>query len=592
MKKLLTVLMFAVFLLSTCTVFALTGVEAENATYDLNDYFSSRDLSGTWDAAAAVAIDLSHESDVTITEAGVYVLSGETRGTVTVSVGDSDKVQLVLKSVDITAEGSAAIYVENADKVFITLAEGSENTLTIPSFDPSGEIDAAIFAKDDITLNGSGSLTIVSANHGIVGKDDLKITGGTYSITAEGRGIDANDSVRIADGNFTIVSGKDGIRAKNEENADKGYVLIAGGTFDIIAGGGSVNGEVHTESMMMGFRGGWNNSQTVGGTDTGSAKAIKASGRMIILDGAITVDAADDAFHTDGDLTVNGGTLTARSGDDGMHADNTLTINAGSVTISQSYEGIEATAIVINGGDISVTSSDDGLNSSGGSDQSGFWRNDMFASDGSSITINGGNIYVNAQGDGIDSNGDLYVNGGYIVVSGPTSSGNGALDYNGNAVITGGTVIAAGATGMAENFGSASTQASILVNLSGSADTITVSDANGSELFSGTVEKAYQCVVISSPDLAVGQTYTVANSTGSTQITPSSIISGSGSGMGNFGGGFGGGRNGRGNQQQAPDGNQQSPDGQQLPNDLFMPGGQMPGGQTPGGWERHGGGRR
>ena len=596
MKKLLTILMFSVFLLSTCTVFALTGVEAEETAYNLSDYFSNRDLSGAWDAGEATAIDLNNQNGILITEAGAYVLSGEMRGTVTVSAGDSDKVQLVLNGVDITGENTAAIYVENADKVFITLAEGSQNTLTVSSFDGSSEIDAVIFAKDDITLNGTGSLTIVSANHGIVGKDDLKIAGGTYLITAEGRGIDANDSVRIADGNFTIVSGKDGIRAKNSENSEKGYVLIAGGTFEITAGGGSANGETHTENMMMGFRGSWN-GQVSASTDTASTKGVKASGQLIILDGNIAIDAADDAFHTDGNLTVNGGTLNAKSGDDGMHADSTLTINAGNITISQSYEGIEAAAIVINGGDISVTSSDDGLNSAGGSDQSGFWRNDMFSSDGSSITINGGSLYVNAQGDGIDSNGDLYVNGGFIVVSGPTSSGNGALDYNGSAVITGGTVIAAGASGMAENFGSSSTQVAILVNLSGSADTITVSGADGSALFSGTVEKAYQCVVISSPDLSIGETYTVSNASTSTQVTPSSTISGSGSGMGGFGGGFNGGfggRDGRGNwgdNRQAPD-DQQAPDSQQIPNDLFNPGGQMPGGQMPGGWGQHGGGRR
>ena len=607
MKKLLTILMLAVFTLSTCTVFALTDVQAESAAYDLSDYFSKRDLSGDWDASEAVYLDLNGQSGISITEAGTYVLSGAMNGTVTVNAGDSDKVQLVLNNVNITAENGAALYIENADKTFITLAEGSENTLTMASYDGSNEIDAAIFSRDDITLNGSGTLTIVSANHGIVGKDDLKITGGVYRITAEGRGIDANDSVRIADGDFTISSGKDGIRAKNEEDTSKGYVLIAGGSFDITAGGGAANGETHTQDMMMGFRGGWNNSQTAS-QDTASTKGIKASGQLILLSGDIAIDAADDALHTDGDLTINGDTLNMRSGDDGMHADNTLTINGGDIAISQSYEGIEATAIVINGGNISVVSSDDGVNYSGGNDQSGFWRNDMFASDGSCITVNGGSLYVNAQGDGIDSNGDLYVNGGTIVVSGPTNSGNGALDYNGSAVITGGTVIAAGASGMAENFGSSSTQVAIMVNLSGSADTITVSDANGSALFSGTVEKTYQCVVISSPDLAVGQTYSVSNASGSTQVTPSSTVSGSGSGWGGFGGGFGGGRNnrnGQGGQQQSPDG-LQTPDDQQIPNDLYapggqmpdgqmpggqMPGGQMPGGQMPGGGH-HGGGRR
>ena len=592
MKKLLTILVFAVFLLSTCTVFALTDSRAESA-YDLSEHFTNRDLSGDWDATKAIYLDLNNQSEVSITEEGTYVLSGSMQGSVTVNADDSAKVQLVLNGASITADGTAAIYVAQADKVFITLADGTQNTLTSTAFSEGDSIDAVIFSKDDITLNGSGTLIIVSADNGIVGKDDLKITGGTYVITAEGRGIDANDSVRIADGSFTITAGKDGIRAKNDEDTSKGYVLIAGGSFDITAGGGAENGETHTEQMMMGFRGNWSNGQTsTASSDTASTKGVKASGNLIILGGSFNIDASDDAFHTDSDLTVNGGTITAQSGDDGMHANNTLTINDGVITISQSYEGLEGTAIVLNGGDIRVTASDDGINSAGGNDQSGFWRNDMFASDGSCITINGGNIYVNAQGDGIDSNGDLAVNGGTTVVSGPTNSGNGALDYNGSGVITGGTVIAAGASGMVQGFSNGSTQVSILVSLNGSAGNITVTDATGNTLLSGTVEKNYQCVVISSPDLAIGQTYTVSGGSASTQVTPSSTVSGSSGMTGGFGGGMrqGGGKGGWGNQQ-APDNGQQMPgNSQQIPNDLYVPGSQAPNGQQmPGGFGGHGG---
>ena len=536
MKKLLTILLIAAMMLSTCTVFALTDASAETASVDISEYFSKRDLSGEWDENKAVYVDLNGQSGLDITEAGTYVLSGSMNGTVTVSAGDSDKVQLVLNGVDITAAYAAAICVENADKTFITLAEGSENRLTVSALDEAAEIDAAIFSRDDITLNGSGSLTIVSAGHGIVGKDDLKITGGTYNITAEGRGIDANDSVRIAGGDITVVSEKDAIRAKSDES-DKGYLLITGGVFSLTVGGGADNGETHTDDMMRSFRGGW--GQTVTADDgAASGKGLKASGKIIILDGDITVDAADDALHADGDLTVYGGTLRVRSGDDGLHAGSALTVNGGVIAVSQSYEGLEAAAVTINGGDISVTASDDGVNSSGGNDQSGYWRNDMFASDGSSITVNGGTLYINAQGDGIDSNGDLYVNGGAIVVSGPTNSGNGALDYNGSAVITGGTVIAAGAAGMAENFGSSSTQVTFMTSLNGSAGTIVVSDAAGNALLSGTVEKSFQCLVVSSPDLKVGETYTVSCGGSSVQVTPSAVVSGGGTGMGGFGGGW------------------------------------------------------
>lgn len=546
-KALISILLAFTLILSGCSVYAEDTAGAQTAL-NASDYFSDRDLSGAWDESKAQQIVLNGES-VTITEAGVYVLSGTiSNGSVTVNAGSEDKVQLVLNNVSITSAQSAAIYVENADKTFITLAAGSQNTLTSLAFDESSDIDAVIFSRDDLVLNGSGSLTITSAGHGIVGKDDLKITGGAYVITAEGRGIDANDSIRIYDGDITVTAGKDAIRAKHDD-ADKGYIVILGGTFHLTAGGGAKNGAAHTDNMMGFGRGGWNYS-AVSTADTASTKGVKASGDLLIAGGSFTVDAADDAFHTDSDLTVYDGVIYAATGDDGMHANSALTVYGGQITIAQSYEGIEAQRITIAGGNVSVKSSDDGLNAAGGNDSSGFGWYDMFSSDGvSSIVISGGTLYVNAEGDGIDSNGDLAVSDGVIVVSGPTNSGNGALDYNGTATITGGTVIAAGAAGMAENFGASSTQASVLVSLSGGAGTITVKDSQGNVILSGTVEKNYSTVVISSPDLTVGQTYTVSGSSGSAQMTVTSATGGSGYGQGggwmNNNGGFpGGGWNG------------------------------------------------
>ena len=510
----------------------------ETASFSVDDSFTKRDLSGKWKESEAKTIALS--SSVTITEAGVYVLTGTLAdGTVTVNAGKDDNVQLVLNGVSITASQSAAILVENAHKVFITLAEGTENTLTSTGFDENSDVDAAIFARDDIVFNVTGSLTVTSLKHGILGKDDVKFASGTYAITAQGRGVDAKDGVAIADGSFTIVSQKDAIRSRNKDEAEEGYVLIFGGEFDLTVGGGSANGAVHTDSMFTG-RGGWNTSSA--NADTDSMKGIKASGALTILGGSLTIDAADDALHSDTDVIIYGGNLTIQTGDDALHADSELTINGGDIAILKSYEGLEAAAITVNGGNVSLTSSDDGMNSSGGNDSSGFGWNDMFANDGSSITINGGNVHVNASGDGIDSNGDLIVNGGTLVVSGPTNSANGALDANGSLTVTGGTVIAAGAVGMAETFGASSTQVSFLTNLSGAAGSeITVTDGSGKVILSGTVEKNFSCVVISSPDLKVGETYTVSAGSGSGSVTVSSVSSG---GAGGFGG-SGGGRSGR-----------------------------------------------
>lgn len=169
---------------------------------------------------------------LTITRAGVYVLSGTIAdGCITVTVDSSAKVQLVLNGLSVTCANGPCLLVENADKVFVTLAEGSENTFTSAAFAANAEADGAIFSHDDIVFNGEGKLTVTSAAHGIVGKDDVKFGGGVYDITAEGRGISGKDSVRIYDGSYTIASGKDPIRSKNTEQADKGYVLILGGTF-------------------------------------------------------------------------------------------------------------------------------------------------------------------------------------------------------------------------------------------------------------------------------------------------------------------------------------------------------------------------
>ena len=563
MKRILALI--AVLLIAALMPWAVMGEDAPAAFQAPNaeDYFTNRDLAGTWEEKDAVALSLT--DSVTITQAGTYVLSGTLQeGSVTVNVGDSDKVQLVLSGVSVTSSHGAALLVENADKVFVTLAPGTENALISTGFDANSDVDGAVFARDDIVFNGSGSLTVTSANHGIVGKDDVKFASGAYGIIAQGRGVDANDSIRIYDGTFVIDGQKDAFRAKHEE-ADKGYILIFGGTFDLTVNGGAQNGQDHTEAMGFGRQQwGWNTA-SASASDTTSRKGVKASGSLTILGGAFTVNTADDAFHSNSDLTILGGVYAVATGDDAFHADGTLAFYDGQVQITQSYEGLEGQNIVMAGGHISLIASDDGVNAAGGNDGSGWGFYDVFSSDGvSSITISGGTLIINASGDGIDSNGDLTVTGGTILVSGPTNSGNGALDCAGTATITGGTVIAAGAAGMAENFGSASTQVSMLVTLNGSAGTITVKDADGKAILSGNVEKSFQCVVISSPDLQLGQTYTVSCGGASTSVTPTAIITGGAGGFGRGGsrmngmpgwqgGGFGGG-------QGAPEG--QPPEGQ------------------------------
>lgn len=492
-------------------------------------------------------------SEVTITSKGIYRVSGSAED-VTITVNDdneSGNVYLVLDDVEMTNASSACIYVEASDKVIIQCV--GDNKLTYTNSDNS--IDGAIYAKDDITINGTGNLSISSAQHGIVCKNDLKLTGAELTIDAESIGIKAGDSVRVGGGTSDITSGHDGIQVANDssdsylyfkdgdmtinagydgidvgDSADSdtdsysGYISLVSGKLDITAGNGSDNSK---------------NSST-------SQKGVKCDGDINIADIELSVSSADDAVHGKADIKITSGKLALSTSDDGMSAYSTLSIAGGDITVVKSYEGLEGNYIEISGGNVSVTASDDGLNAAGGSDTS----SDDFSPWGStstdaSLTISGGNVYVNASGDGLDSNGSIYVTGGTVIVEGPTGNDNGALDKGDSsdcvASITGGVVLAIGSTGMAVNFDTG-TQCSALVNLSGTSGTeIAVDDGSG---FSYTATKDFSCAVYSSPDMSQGNSYTITAGSGSATMDFSSSlyysdVSSMGGGMGNMGGGMG-----------------------------------------------------
>lgn len=574
-----------------------TSAQSEAGSFSSADMFTERDLAGTYEESGAVYVTLSDDGiagetagvaingqTMTITAEGTYIFSGTLSEGQIVVDADNAKVQIVFDNVDITCASSAAVYVKSAEKVFVTLAEGSQNTLRntdeYVAIDDNN-IDAVIFAKSDLTLNGTGSLTIVSAEgHGIVSKDDLKITGGTYDITAAGHALSGKDSVRIADGTFILTAEKDGIHAENADDEEKGYIYIADGdftitsdgdgmdasnivqiedgTFDITAGGGAANSLKTHESDMpgggmsqnierpdgesmpqMGEKpDGENMPQDTTTDESGtSTKGIKAGGGMYLNGGTYQIDSADDSIHSNANITIADGTYTLATGDDGVHADDALTVNGDTITVTESYEGLEGLTVTINDGTIDITARDDGINTAGGTDQSGFGTfGDHFkgmdsADDETEETtdnemwmeLNGGYIHILAGGDGVDSNGDLTINGGEIYIDGPSDNGNSAIDYGdrSSAYVNGGTLVAIGSSGMAEVMSDSSKQKVLMVKLGEQmeAGNVVLTDSEGNVIVSYTALKTYDCVIISTAEVESGATYTLTTSGTTTEVT-------------------------------------------------------------------------
>ena len=415
----------------------------------------SSDNSSTDDAVDGVTVD---GNVITITSGGTYIISGTLSEGQLVVDADDEKVQLVLDNADITCATSAAIYVKSAGKTFITLAEGSENILmNTAEFEAidDNNIDAVIFSKDDLALNGSGTLTINSENgHGIVSKDDLKITGGTYNITAASHALSGKDSVRIAEGTFNLVSGKDGIHSENADDSSKGYVYIAGGeftvdstgdgidasnivqidggTFDITAGGGVENSTKTHEDNMMGGPGGGNGPQ-MGEAPDGNTPSEKPSGEVPQGDpgnnsseNSGSDNSSSDSSSSDiatppekPDSNTNQAAGTEQSESDtsdsdsastkGIKADGRLYINGGTFTINSADDSVHSnSAVTINDGTYTLTTGDDGVHSGEAVEINGgtITISESYEGlEGLTVTINDGDIDITSSDDGINAAG-------------------------------------------------------------------------------------------------------------------------------------------------------------------------------------------
>ena len=409
-----------------------TAVTADSAQIDAA--VSNRDASGEYDAAEAVS--LSPDGDLTITEAGTYILSGTYEGMIVVEAGEEDKVQLVLENATIRNESGPAIFVRSADKVFLTAAEGTVNMISDGSdytlTDDDATLDAAVFSRDDLTINGSGKLTIHgNYKHAVVSKDDLVITAKDLTVNAQNVGLSGKDSVRFSEAAVGITAGSDGVRSDNGSDADKGFVSVADSTLTIVSGKDGVQAETvfTAENAALSITsGGGSSARSADASE--SCKGIKAGVSISISSGVYTIDALDDAIHTNGSILISGGAFTLRSRDDGVHANEKVEIAGGTLDITAS-EGIEGTYVLLSGGDVTITASDDGVNAAR--------KSSAYTP---TVEISGGTLTITmgaGDTDGVDSNGNIIITGGTISIS-----GNSSFDYDGTATFTGGTVIVNG----------------------------------------------------------------------------------------------------------------------------------------------------
>jgi hypothetical protein len=521
-----------------------------SADLDLEAHYDATDLE--WDASSAVEIGLDGTtatagegvtvdgSTVTITAPGTYVVSGElTDGRLVVDTAVEGTVQVVLDGATIHSATSAPFSVTAADEVVVILADGSANALSDEAgyevVDADGEPNAALFSAADLTIAGSGSLTVEAAeNDGIASQDGLVIAGGSIEVTAVDDGIRGKDQLIVRDGTVEVTAGGDALKADNAEEEGRGYVAVLGGRVDLTAGADGIDA-----ATQVSITGGTTVVEAGGGSSaqpdsTTSTKGIKGSSCVSISDGTVEVDSADDALHSNGTVDVSGGSVALATGDDAVHADAAVTVSGGEVVVTDSYEGLESAAITIAGGSTDITSSDDGINAVGGNDGSGTagpgGGGDSFSSSSGAVTISGGTLLIDAGGDGLDSNGSITMTDGLVLVNGPTQNGNGPLDYNGTYAISGGTLVATGSAGMAMAPSSGSDQGSLLATFtSQSAGTlVTVRSADGDVILSFAPSKAYASIAVSTPALEDGVTYEIVVG-GTTSATATDGLSEGGS---------------------------------------------------------------
>ena len=354
---------------SSTTAAADTTAISTSAKNSQSSYFTEKDYDTSYDESTASKIELSGSSanvsgdgvtvsgsTVIISKAGTYVISGQSDGVqIKIAADKSDDMKLVLKGATMT-NTDAAISATSAGHVYLTLAEGTTNSLSDSSSNSDEKANAALFSKVDLTINGSGTLNVDGKkSNAIKANDTLHITGGTFNITSVGDAFNVNDELNITGTTMTIDAKEDGVKVDNDDDMTVGNMYLANNTITVTAG------------------------------DDG----IHASGSLVIDSGTYTVKNSTEGIEGKG-ITINGGDINVYSTDDGVNAANKnaqqsdiyFTMTGGNLTVEVGQgdaDPIDSNGnITVTGGTIKMTG------------QTGF---DF---DGTA-TYTGGDIYINDE---------------------------------------------------------------------------------------------------------------------------------------------------------------------------------------------------
>ncbi|MFA9390977.1 MAG: carbohydrate-binding domain-containing protein [Prolixibacteraceae bacterium] len=502
--------------------------EAINDLGNVDDHYDIDDYS--WDTNAILFVEMDESgftavgegigisgSTLTISKAGTYSFSGElSDGQLIVDTEDAGLVRIILNGVSIHSNSTSPVSITNTKRTMIVLADGTENVISDGPSYSSGEDgpNATIYSADDLTFYGNGSLTVnANYNDGITSKDGLIISSGKIIVNAADDGIRGKDYLVIQNGIITVNAGGDALKSDNDEDEAKGYISIADGTINLTSEGDGIAAftDVVIDYGLITIQSGGGSNQSTSST---SSKGIKAGVFITINDGSITIDAADDAIHSDTDITILNGYFAIASGDDGIHSEYNTVISAGDIHITKSYEGLESAlgSVTIIGGTFQIVASDDGINISAGGAPSGGGpgQKSATATSDCALNISGGYLVINNEGDGLDSNNAMDITGGTMIVNSAEYNENSSIDCDGICKIDGGTVIGIGVSQMAQAPGTTSGQYSVLINFKtrvAKGILIHVEDSEGNSILTCTSIKSFNSFVCSSAGFKNGSTY-------------------------------------------------------------------------------------